>query len=91
MPRWGVEAVEGGFWLDMDASPGNVGVSQTVEGLTAGETYQLTLQTANSNGTPNGYESDSNGIDVYWNGERVASISGGDTAVANAQPELGRW
>jgi choice-of-anchor C domain-containing protein len=74
VPRWGVNAIDGGFWLDMDASPGNVAVSQTVPNLTVGESYELTFQTANSDGTPNGYESESNGMNVYWNGELVASV-----------------
>jgi hypothetical protein len=77
-PRAGVDqAADGAYWLDMDASPGNVVISQQVVGLEDGKVYSLTFQTANSNPfVHNGrlLDTTTNGLDVYWNGEKVGEV-----------------
>ncbi|MEM7473748.1 MAG: hypothetical protein AAF483_02070, partial [Planctomycetota bacterium] len=68
----GVEATDGDNWLDLDASPGNIQISQQVLGLDAGKVYTLSLDTI---ATP-GREAETNGLDVFWNGEKVGTIGG---------------
>ncbi|MFN3190444.1 MAG: LamG-like jellyroll fold domain-containing protein [Aureliella sp.] len=82
-PRAGVdEAADGDYWLDMDASPGNVTISQQVLGLEDGKVYDLSFQTANSNSFQHAgklIDTSSNGMEVFWNGELIAQIGDQDT------------
>lgn len=77
-PRGGVDqAADGEFWLDMDASPGNVTVSQAVLGLEEGKVYDLSFDTANSNPFVHRGElldTATNGVEVFWNSEKVAEV-----------------
>ena len=63
----GVPGADGDYWLDLDASPGNIRIGQDVGGLTDGETYRLSFE---HNDTANF----DNGIKVYWNGELVDTV-----------------
>ncbi|MEO1498665.1 MAG: hypothetical protein AAFV43_16090 [Planctomycetota bacterium] len=82
VPRGGVDAADhGDFWLDLDASPGNVTISQEVLGLEEGKVYDLNFATANSNPFVHRGEmldTAANGLEVYWNGELVAEVHGED-------------
>lgn len=71
----GVEATDGSNWLDMDASPGNIGVSQVVTDLNVGETYQLSFDTINT--LRNGIADAQNGISVFFAGEKVLEFKSG--------------
>lgn len=66
--RGGLDAVDGKNWLDLEASPGNIGVSQTVPGLTDGQSYQLAFS-AGENAAQAG-----NTFEVIWGGEVIATI-----------------
>jgi Protein of unknown function (DUF642) len=61
-----VTASDGKYWLDLDASNGNIIVSQKVQGVEADRDYTLTFDLASSN-----Y---GNGVDVYWNGKLIKSV-----------------
>ncbi len=73
-------AADGDVMLDMDATPGNIAVSQQVLGLEDGQVYDLSFKTANSQEFElNGEMLDTatNGLNVYWNGEQVYEIKPG--------------
>lgn len=58
----GVESVNGGYWLDTNASPGGLTLTQAVDGLQHRAVYKITLFAADR-------DSDLDGsADVYWNG-----------------------
>ena len=62
----GVNTHDGGLWLDLEGYEGNADISQTVAGLTAGDTLLLSFDYANrANPGPEG------AFEVYWNGELV--------------------
>lgn len=66
---FGIVTPDGGNMLDLDASPGNMAIGRTVENLTAGETYSVTLNAADGIGN--------NGVEVWFGGERVGVIDPG--------------
>lgn len=70
-PRAGVQATDGDVWMDMGLSPGNLTISQQVDGVEDGKNYEITFDVANTVDT-------TNGLDVYWNGEKVATIEDQD-------------
>ncbi|MEM6980147.1 MAG: hypothetical protein AAF539_10825, partial [Planctomycetota bacterium] len=73
-----VDATDGDHWLDMDASPGNITISQEVLGLDNGTVYELSFDAL---ATP-GREAESNGLDIFWNGEKVGEVgSTGDSQI----------
>lgn len=65
----GVNSPDGGNMLDMDASPGNLGIGRVMENLAAGATHTVTFNAADAQGT--------NGVDVYFGGELVGSANPG--------------
>ncbi|MCU1376745.1 MAG: hypothetical protein JWO68_4031, partial [Actinomycetia bacterium] len=68
-PNWYVQdPVGGGRVVDLDASPGNVTLSQTFTTLTAGESYTLSFDAAK----PAGYDAQ---VQVWWNGVQVDTIT----------------
>ncbi|MEQ1775760.1 MAG: DUF5801 repeats-in-toxin domain-containing protein, partial [Burkholderiales bacterium] len=62
----------GGLIVDMEASPGNVSISQAVNGLTTGEKYRLAFEIGE--GTGNAASAAS--LEVYWNGVLVGTFDG---------------
>lgn len=58
----GVESVNGGYWLDTNASPGRLTLTQAVSGLQNRAVYKITLFAADRDSNLNG------SADVYWNG-----------------------
>ena len=59
--------------VDMDATPGDIQISQHVNGVTTGETYQLEFWTAAS--TPPGDPGPTAVLDVLWGGLLVETIT----------------
>lgn len=82
--RHGIEATDGQNWLDLDASPGNIRVGQDVQGLTDGQTYELSFDVNDSPEKTSVDGPDENIVKVYWNGELIATIdpynANGDTS-----------
>lgn len=64
----GVGATEGTYWFDMEGAPNNASLSQTVEGVGEGLTYQLRFSIAD---TDTAQANDT--IEVWWGGELVYS------------------
>ncbi|MGE3180077.1 MAG: cadherin domain-containing protein, partial [Phycisphaerae bacterium] len=71
----GVHASDGDHWLDLDESPGNITVSQQVAGVETGAKYELSFDLENRTGNSSG------GVEVYWNGELVATLQAKGTAM----------
>jgi T1SS-143 domain-containing protein len=69
---FGVVTSNGEPMVDLGASPGNIAVSQTLNGLTAGQHYTLSFEI----GT---YDPSSSGLQVYWNGQLVGTYAPGST------------
>jgi Ca2+-binding RTX toxin-like protein len=65
--RRDVAASDGKYWLDMDASSGNLTVSQQVQGMEEGRYYTLTFSAASSR--------TGNSVDVFWDGVKVGSVT----------------
>ena len=65
---------EGNYYLDTDEAPGNVSISQSVAGLSSGESYTLSFDTAQ-------VESYDAVLEVYWNGALVDTISSTSNAM----------
>ncbi|MGN6284716.1 MAG: T1SS-143 repeat domain-containing protein [Afipia sp.] len=62
------DPANGGRVVDLDATPGNVTLSQTFGNLTDGESYTLTFDAAK----PAGYDAQT---EVYWNGQLVGTVT----------------
>ncbi|MGM4918884.1 T1SS-143 repeat domain-containing protein [Tardiphaga sp. 813_E8_N1_3] len=69
---FGVVTSNGEPMVDLGASPGNIAVSQTLNGLTTGQHYTLSFEI----GT---YDPSSSGLQVYWNGQLVGTYAPGST------------
>lgn len=69
---FGVVTSNGEPMVDLGASPGNIAVSQTLNGLTVGQHYTLSFEI----GT---YDPSSSGLEVYWNGQLVGTYAPGST------------
>lgn len=78
LPRYGVTASDGSNWLDMAASNGQSSVTQTVAGVTTGESYLLTFDVADYASAADGTTGD-NTVTVLWGGEVIAVIDPDDT------------
>lgn len=63
----GVNATEGGYMLDLDASPGNISFGQVVGDAVDGQVYTVSFDAADPRMN--------NGVDVYWGGELVGSAN----------------
>jgi Ca2+-binding RTX toxin-like protein len=68
--RGGVEATDGQYWADLEASPGNILLGQDVAGVEDGQLYLLTFDAGDR-------ITDTNTFEVIWNGE-VVEIRGED-------------
>jgi Ca2+-binding RTX toxin-like protein len=68
-----VAAADGKYWLDMDASSGNISMSQQVSGVEAGRFYTLSFNAASSRS--------GNSMDVFWDGQKIGSVTPGGTAM----------
>jgi YD repeat-containing protein len=77
-----VAAGDGGYWLDLDASPGNMEISQTVGGLAAGQAMLLQFDHANHTTSASG------SFEVYWNGTLVATITDTGTVMQTKSYQL---
>jgi len=71
----GVNASDGSYAVDMDEAPGNASLQQAVSGLTSGTDYQLSFDAAEYTG----YDGE---LEVYWNGELVATVDPESTSMA---------
>ena len=71
----GVNASEGSYAVDMDEAPGNASLQQAISGLTSGTDYQLSFDAAEYTG----YDGE---LEVYWNGELVATVDPESTSMA---------
>jgi Ca2+-binding RTX toxin-like protein len=56
------------YALDLDASPGNLTISQTISGLSSGQTYDFSLDIID----PGGFDA---GVDIYFGGQLVARLN----------------
>jgi VCBS repeat-containing protein len=63
----GLTSSNGSPMIDLGASPGNVAISQTLTGLVAGKSYDLSFEV----GSPS---PGSAGLQVYWNGVPVSPV-----------------
>ena len=55
--------------VDMDATPGDIQLSQVVHGITAGETYQLEFWTAQT------FPPGTGELEVFWGGQLIDTIT----------------
>ncbi len=76
----GISATDGGFMLDLDASPGNMMIGQHVEGAVIGQTYTVSFDAADSVGN--------NGVAVYWGGELVDTFEPGSRDMQSYSVEI---
>lgn len=63
----GVHSPDGGNWIDLDASPGNLRLSRGLENLNPGQVYSLNFNAADSGAT--------NAVDIYFGGEFVETVN----------------
>lgn len=82
----GVAATDGTFYLDMEANGGaesRMDISQTVQGLAAGQQLSLKFDYANTAGMVASVEEleNSGALEVYWNGALVGRVSSHDAAM----------
>lgn len=71
----GMESVNGGYWLDMGASPGAMHISQDIDDLISGWIYTITLFAGDRN--PNL----TNETWVFWNGTKIGELKATETDV----------
>lgn len=71
----GVHSPDGGNWIDLDASPGNLTLSRGLESLNTGATYTLNFNAADSGIT--------NGVDIYFGGQFVQHVNPTSAQFAN--------
>jgi Ca2+-binding RTX toxin-like protein len=69
-----IDAADGKFYVELDdgssrAQFENNELNQTVDGLTEGETYTLTFDSANNAGNSDGH------IDVFFGGQKIGSVT----------------
>ena len=73
---WQGSVPDGTYLIDMDRSPGNVTISQTISGVTTGESYELSFSTKQGFGA-------SQNLEVYWGGQFVGRVTGGPNTFVN--------
>lgn len=71
----GVHSPDGGNMLDLDASPGNLGVGRILEDLTPGTTHTVTFNAADVHRN--------NGVNVYFGGELVGQAAPDGTTMTS--------
>ena len=69
--RGGIKPTDGKNWLDLEATPGNVRVGQTVPGVVTGQPYVLAFDAGD-------LACGGNGVNIYWGGELVGCINPND-------------
>ena len=74
--RGGLNPTDGANWLDLEASPGNIRLGQTVAGVTAGQPYVLEFDAGDIVGG-------ANGANVYWGGQLVGFINPTDGVMSH--------
>ena len=74
--RGGIEPTDGENWLDLEASPGNIRIGQTV-GEAAGSDKCFVLS---FDAVQDCYSSGENSFNLYWNGELIDTIDPPDGA-----------
>ena len=79
----GVDAFDGAFSLDMDASPGNLTIGQTLEDAVDGAQYTVSFAAADPRGN--------NGVEVWFGGEKVGDVNptGNDMTLYSFEVEGG--
>ncbi len=68
-----VAAADGKYWLDLDASSGNISLSQQISGVDEGRFYTLKFNAASSKA--------GNSMDVYWDGQKIGSVTPDGTSM----------
>jgi Ca2+-binding RTX toxin-like protein len=68
-----VASSDGKYWLDMDASSGNITISQQVAGIEEGRYYTLSFFAGSSK--------TGNAVDVLWDGQKIGTVSPTSTAM----------
>jgi hypothetical protein len=63
----GVHSPDGGNWIDLDASPGNLTLTRGLESLNTGAIYTLSFNAASSHAN--------NGVEVWFGGQLVGQVS----------------
>ena len=63
----GAHSSTGSVMVDLEATPGNVELSQTISGLAAGGVYQLTFEVGQAD------DADTALLEVWWNGVQVGA------------------
>lgn len=67
----GADSLTNSAMVDLEASPGNLAISQTIANLTSGSTYQLSFEIGAANGAAQG----SAELKVWWNGQVVGTYA----------------
>ena len=76
----GIEGGEGLYMLDMEGSPGNMHIGQTLDDLASGEIATLHFLSADPRRN--------NGVEVWWGGESVATFNPEGREMASYSVEL---
>lgn len=72
-----VNATDGTYYVDMDASPGNAILQQTVSGVSSGTEYHLSFDAADF--SHYGYDAQ---LEVYWGGELIGTVDPNSSTMA---------
>jgi Ca2+-binding RTX toxin-like protein len=87
-PETNMAGSDGSFAIDMEGSPGNINLGQNVQGMVAGEVYNLTFDVADSQDLTSVDGPNENVVDVFFGGQFVATIDPSNTNEANYEPIL---
>lgn len=78
--QYGVLAANGEWMLDLEASPGNITLGQSINGAVEGQVYTATFSAADPIGN--------NGVEVIWGGEVIQTITPNGGSMQNYAIEL---
>lgn len=76
----GVTATDGGYMLDLDASPGNMSLGQVMTDAVDGQVYTVSFDAADPRMN--------NGVEVYWGGELVGTADPQGTSMSSYEFEI---
>lgn len=76
----GVNATDGGYMLDLDASPGNMSLGQVMNDAVDGQTYTVSFDAADPLMT--------NGVAVYWGGQLIGTADPQGTSMNSYEFEI---
>jgi hypothetical protein len=76
----GVTATDGGYMLDLDASPGNMSLGQVMNDAVDGQVYTVSFDAADPRMN--------NGVEVYWGGELVGTADPQGTSMTRYEFEI---